>query len=205
MAVLPAPFDQMPADLQETLQRSHVEATKGWANLELDFYLNDLQKYGHLDVIKAVYGRCQRYPRIWAFIDCIIGPWTLAGGDNISMGFRFKCAKPDDLLKLMRDGSAPFCEDLFNVHGPRDTFREIIKQGPGLHVCVTIPTHRHLELHDIHIDAYQVVCEKMEDGKCNYVSPLTGKAARANGIGHLREAIPWSIKNFIKEKITGKK
>ena len=205
MAILPAPFDQMPVDLQETLARSHAEATKGWKGLELDFYLNDLQKCGFLDVIKAVYGRCMKYPRIWTFIDCIIGPWTLEGGHNVSMGFHFRCAKPNDFLNLMRDTAAPFCEDIFNVHGPRDTFREIIKQGPGLHVCITQPAHRHLDLHDIHIDAFQMVCEKMLGGKCNYLNSVTEKTGRANTVGHMKEAIPWMVGDYykkIKKKIS---
>jgi hypothetical protein len=48
-----------------------------------------------------------------------------------------------------------FCKDAFNVHGERDSFREIVKQGPGLHICIAKAAVRSTLDCDLHIDAVQ--------------------------------------------------
>jgi peptidoglycan hydrolase-like protein with peptidoglycan-binding domain len=76
-----------------------------------------------------------------------------------------------------------FCRDGFNVHGPRDSFREIVKQGPGLHICITQPAARATEPCDLHIDQVQQgqVCS---NGVC--IPIINGQT-----IEHLRTVAPW--------------
>lgn len=78
-----------------------------------------------------------------------------------------------------------FCRDAFHVHGPRDSFREMVKQGPGLHICITRPTVRAREACDLHIDQVQQgqVCI---GGTC--VPIVNGQTIR-----HLQAAGPWLI------------
>ena len=79
-----------------------------------------------------------------------------------------------------------FCRDAFNVHGPRDSFREIVKQGPGLHICIAQPAVRATTTCDLHIDEIQQgqVCSQ---GIC--VPILNGQT-----IDHLRTVGPWLAK-----------
>ena len=79
-----------------------------------------------------------------------------------------------------------FCRDAFNVHGPRDSFREIVKQGPGLHICIAQPAVRATMTCDLHIDEIQQgqVCSQ---GFC--VPILNGQT-----IDHLRTVGPWLAK-----------
>ena len=79
-----------------------------------------------------------------------------------------------------------FCKDLVNVHGARDSFREIVKQGPGLHICIAEPAVRSTTSCDLHIDQVQQgqVCSK---GSC--VPLLNGQT-----IEHLRTVGPWLAK-----------
>ncbi|OJU46921.1 MAG: hypothetical protein BGN99_19175 [Alphaproteobacteria bacterium 65-37] len=79
-----------------------------------------------------------------------------------------------------------FCRDAFNVHGPRDSFREIVKQGPGLHICIAQPAVRATLTCDLHIDEIQQgqVCSR---GLC--IPILNGQT-----IDHLRTVGPWLAK-----------
>ena len=76
-----------------------------------------------------------------------------------------------------------FCRDAFNVHGPRDSFREIVKQGPGLHICITQPAARTTTPCDLHLDQVQQgqVCSR---GFC--IPIINGQT-----IEHLRTVAPW--------------
>ncbi len=76
-----------------------------------------------------------------------------------------------------------FCRDRFNVHGPRDSFREIVSQGPGLHICIAQPPVRASTSCDLHIDDVQQgqVCA---GGFC--VPLINGQT-----IDHLRTVAPW--------------
>lgn len=190
--LLPPPWDEdLPRELQETLVRSHVEFEKGWKGISLGDYLKVLVDCQGLDVIRAVYERTLIYRKIWTHIDCIIGPWTYPAGHGVSQGFNYTCANPDAFLSAMRHPTAPFCEDLFNVHGEKDCFRELVSGGAGLHVCITRPAARATERHDIHIDRYQVVCSRLPDGHCNYAVATPG--AVQNMSDHMKEAIPWML------------
>jgi hypothetical protein len=79
-----------------------------------------------------------------------------------------------------------FCRDAFNVHGPRDSFREIVKQGPGLHICIAQPAVRATMTCDLHIDEIQQgqVCSR---GIC--IPILNGQT-----IDHLITVGPWLAK-----------
>ena len=74
---------------------------------------------------------------------------SVAAGNDISQGFEFNCIKPDSLLAALKS-SDQFCQDGSNCHGPRDTFRELVKSGSGLHVCVVQAASRMSHRHDIH-------------------------------------------------------
>ncbi|MBK1723845.1 hypothetical protein CKO23_16610 [Thiocystis violacea] len=83
-----------------------------------------------------------------------------------------------------------FCRDAFNVHGERDSFREIVRQGEGLHICITnaigrARTDEKYPYSDFHIDHIQQgqVCV---DGFC--VPIVNGQT-----IEHLRTVGPWLI------------
>jgi hypothetical protein len=192
----------LPPLVKDTLVRSHVIYEKGWPGISFDGYLGNLENDGILPVILAVYNRCLIYPSIWQNIDTIFGGWTFAGGHGVSQGFNFNCSNPDAFLKLMRNPLAPFCEDLFNVHGERDSFRELVKTGPGLHVCITQPQARikvgdDAVPYDIHIDKFQVVCSKLPDGRCNYATVSQGAAE--NMKDHMKEAVPWMLDDYRKK------
>lgn len=192
-SILPAPYDSLPLPLQETLQRSHVEYEKEcWKGISLADYLDHRTKDGILDVVKAVYERCKILTGLWGHIDCVKGGWTYPGGANISQGFDFNCKNPEALLTLLKK-SADFCQDGVNCHGPRDTFRELIKKGPGLHVCVVQKDSRETHKHDIHIDKHQTICTKQEDGFCNY-EYLNDQMA-----DHMKDVVPWWIGERMKE------
>ena len=85
-----------------------------------------------------------------------------------------------------------FCRDKFNVHGPRDSFREIVKAGEGLHICITQPANRGDTPCDLHIDETQQgqVCF---DGFCvPLINRQTGE--------HVRQVGPWLVKDT-KDKV----
>ena len=89
-----------------------------------------------------------------------------------------------------------FCQDQFNVHGARDSFREMVKQGPGLHICITQPAARGNTPCDLHIDEVQQgqVCTQ---GYC--VPLLNGQT-----IEHLRTVGPWLAVqpvNWVRERL----
>lgn len=189
---LPAPYDELPLDLQETLIRSHIEAEKGWKGLTLAEYMKMRDEEGHLDVIRDVHGRCRVLPGLWSHVDAIVGPWTYAGGHDISMGFSFVCAKPEALLSFIK-ASDKFCQDGVNCHGPRDTFRELIRSGPGLHICIAQPEARGTHMHDMHIDKYQTVCQRKADGYCEYAY------LDQNFIKHMKDVTPWWVGERFKD------
>ncbi len=192
MITLPAPYDKLPLPLQNTLVRSHIEAEKGWKGLSLQDYLKMRNDDGILEVIKAVYNRCLICPSLWGHIESIVGGWTYPAGQDISQGFNFNCANPDALLTVLKS-SDKFCQDGTNCHGPRDSFRELVKAGSGLHVCVVQASSRLSHKHDIHIDKFQTICEKQSDGYCDYAYLNT------NMFNHMKDVVPWWVGERAKE------
>jgi hypothetical protein len=82
---------------------------------------------------------------------------------------------------VLRD--SVFCQDAVNFHGERDTFREMVKSGPGLHICVTKQGHINDLPCDCHIDEIQQgsVCF---NGFC---VPTVNKQT----VEHVRTVGPW--------------
>ncbi len=199
-ALSPA-YQKLPEPLKNTMVQSHSEYVKGWPGRAFADYIGDLESHGQLAVIEAVYARCLKESKLWPFIKAIVGPWTYAQGHDISQGFNFLCDRPDDLLTLLR-GSSRFCEDdpTTTVHGPRDCFRELITSGSGLHVCVVRTASRNSHWHDIHIDKYQAICTRKEDGFCDY------HYLNSNFVDHMKDVVPWWVGERAKEagKAVGK-
>lgn len=193
---LPETYHKLPDPLKQTLAKSHQEYVKGWPGRPFADYINDLDSGGHLAVIRDVHARCTKEPKLWPFLQAVIGPWTYAAGHNISQGFNFLCDKPDELLKALR-GSSFFCEDdpTTTVHGPRDCFRELISGGSGLHVCVVRPASRQTHHHDIHIDKFQTVCARKADGSCDY------QYLNTNFVNHMKDVVPWFLTDVAPKKI----
>jgi hypothetical protein len=193
----PPKYDSLDTELKDVLRRSHVEFVKGWPGRTLTEYLTeDLDKGGFLDVIKAIYERCKFMTGLWGYIQAAVHPWTYAMGHEVSQGFKYICDKPDDLVKLLRSaaGVGKFCEDTYAVHGDKDCFRELITAGPGLHVCVTHLASRPTEEHDIHIDKFQMVCNRdPKTGMCDY------KHLAPGSIAHYKDAIPWVLGEAFKK------
>lgn len=190
---LPVPYDSLPGDLQETLVRSHVEFEKGWKGITLLDYLKLVDKNGILDVVKQVHARCSKASSaLWGHLDCIVGGWTYEAGQQISQGFNFTTKNADAMLSFMK-GLTTFCQDGVNCHGPRDTFRELITAGPGLHVCITQTAARETNPHDIHIDKFQTVCKRKADGFCDY------EYFDKQMVEHMKDVVPWWLGERLKE------
>lgn len=192
-------FSKLPKQFREVLERAHVERAKGWPGLTLEGYLDDIEEQGHFAVVLAIFVRCVKsVPEIWSHVGTIRGIWTYEAGKMVSQGIQFTCPTADKLLELMKSEKAEdfFCKDIVNAHGPRETFRELITTGPGLHVCVTEPAARADKLHDIHIDRYQMVCKRMIGGYCDYV--LDNLSAAENAYRHNKDAIPWWLEDLKK-------
>lgn len=102
--------------------------------------------------------------------------WALTKGPRIS-------PDPNVVPVSVPLSDSKFCKDAFNVHGPRDSFREMVKQGPGLHICIAEPAVRATTTCDLHIDEIQQgqVCSQ---GIC--IPIMNGQT-----IDHLRTVGPW--------------
>jgi len=185
-------YNNLPSEMHETLIRSHIRFEKGWNGITLEDYLKLQETDGNLPVMREICQRCFG-TRIWDHIDCIIGGWTYEKGKQISQGFNFTCNNPDALLTLLKSLKDKFCQDSSNCHGPRDTFRELIKAGPGLHVCVTQEEKRNSNLHDIHIDKFQLVCNRQNDGFCDYTY------IDKQFYDHMKDVVPWWVSDKLKE------
>lgn len=209
-----APYDGLADNLKATILRTWRNKTPNNANFgwQLGFLgvknemslmdlLQKMDKAGHLQVVKEVHARCARVAGLWERIHEITGIWNLAAGDMVSSGFNYTCIDADGMLAFMRDsgkGGRNFCEDdpSTTVHGPRDCFREMITAGPGLHVCITHKDKRAgNNPHDIHIDVWQVVCKRKENGQCDY-SYWNGQFWN-----HIKEAGPWAVKKKAAETL----
>src|SRR5262245_55705452 len=112
--------------------------------------------------IQEIYDRMKRFGT-WPHIKAIRNIYTGVG----SRGFFADAVDHEAFLRdmkfltrhrnviEMKVGKARFCQDIGNVHGARDTFREVVLFGPGLHVCITQPAERGKTPCDIHVDTFQ--------------------------------------------------
>lgn len=198
MSDFDAPYDTLTDALKETIRRTHREKSKSNANfawqlgfvgaheqLTIPELLKAMDKRGDLAVLKDVEYRCSlRLKTLWPCIRNVLGVWNYAAGHQVSQGFNFTSDDPDAMQALVK-GSTLFCEDATNVHGPRDCYREIIKSGPGLHVCITQKAARATNQLDIHIDQFQAVCTRMTNGQCDPAWFNTNTAK------HMYDVVPW--------------
>ena len=95
-----------------------------------------------------------------------------------------------DISNALSVMDSKFCKDAFNVHGERDSWREIVKSGPGLHICVTnaagrARTDENYPASDFHIDEVQQG-QFCSNGVC--VPLVNGQT-----IGHLKTVGPWLL------------
>jgi hypothetical protein len=97
----------------------------------------------------------------------------------------------NDISKALTVMDSKFCKDGFNVHGERDSWREIVSSGPGLHICVTNASGRsrtdeNYPASDFHIDEIQQG-QFCSNGIC--IPLINGQT-----IGHLKTVGPWLVK-----------
>jgi hypothetical protein len=204
------PYDTLSDALKATIRRTHGEkstknANFGWQlgfvdnhiKLTIPELLKAMDARGDLAVLKDIEFRCRTEPGLWARVRNVLGVWDYAAGHQVSQGFNFTCDDPDAMQTQVK-GSLKFCQDKFNVHGPRISFRELITAGPGLHVCITETAARGADHpHDIHIDKFQTVCEREAAGTC---STKVASAGAAYNFGrHMWDVVPWWIGKTAKE------
>jgi hypothetical protein len=167
------PVAGWPADLKATLERSNALRTNA------NDYLAPIIPWGEgrktlaeltrlfaaspeTGKILEIHRRMKPF-NIWPNIDTIHNVYQGTG----AYGFYADPVDYDGFLSAMKSltkyrnviesqmWKARFCQDIGNVHGPRDTFREVVMFGAGLHVCITQPAARGKERCDIHIDTFQ--------------------------------------------------
>lgn len=186
-----------PDDLKATLARSNALRTRDNDYLApiIDWgqgrkTLKELSKLlasspDSVAKIREIYDRMKPFG-IWPHIAAIRNTYTGAG----SRGFFADAVDHDAFLRKMKQltehrnifelnfGKARFCQDIGNLHGARDTFREVVVFGPGLHVCVTQPAERGKTPCDIHVDVFQ----QGNLVKCGHCIPLPDHATVAHVI-----------------------
>jgi hypothetical protein len=200
------PLSALPPDMQDTIRRTNIakkpdvlllfpfiakhEGTLSGVDLSARFAANPKPT----KIMTDLHRRMAPFA-IWKNIDIIINVFEGIGSrgifcepfDHNKFLAQMKALARGPLVKV-GPLSTPlmdslFCQDSFNVHGPRDSFREIVKQGEGLHICITQPAKRATEPCDLHIDNVQQgqVCS---DGFC--IPLVNGQT-----IEHLRTVAPW--------------
>lgn len=208
------PLSALPADIQAAIRRSNDAKTPGVDLLvpylekhEGPLSSAELTKRfagGHsvrTAVLQALHARMAPFD-IWRNIRIIDEVYIGTGSTgifcepfdhNVFLSQMFELTKGRERFPPPVGGpiaipvtDSRFCKDLFNVHGARDSFREIVKQGPGLHICIAEPAVRSTTSCDLHIDKVQQgqVCSK---GSC--VPLLNGQT-----VEHLRTVGPWLAK-----------
>ena len=193
------PVASWPTNLRATLERSNRLRTSAndylapiipWG--EGRKTLKELSKLldGAPDTagkIREIYSRMKPFG-IWGHIAAIHNVYSGPG----SRGFKADAENHDTFLRDMKTLSqhqniieqkvmkARFCQDIGNVHGPRDTFREVVLFGPGLHICITQPAERANPKYpsDIHIDTFQ----QGNLVQCGHCIPLPDLATAAHVI-----------------------
>jgi hypothetical protein len=209
------PLSVLPDDLQQAIRRSNAAKTPGDLRL-FPFIRNDLGPQSDKDLSKGfadnpnelaalghVYARMKPFD-IFQTVKEIFNVFSGAASGFFCEPFNYTTLTAW-MMHLTLDPKAsgplrdsPFCRDTFNVHGPRDCFREIVRSGAGLHICITQPSSRGQEHCDFHIDHSQQgqVCF---DGKC--VPIINGQTWE-----HLSQVGPWLAKEAEKKVVDwGKK
>jgi hypothetical protein len=156
--------------------------------MSLETLLENLERGGEMATLRDVYQRCTVFPGLWNHVHEILNSWDRVAGNQVSYGFKFTCRDPEAFRRDMR-ARRTFCEDSVAVHGDADCFRELIRTGPGLHVCVTRPASLGRLDFDIHIDIWQMVCARQDNGICDY------SHANLQFLRHMRHAGPWVVRD----------
>lgn len=214
------PLANLPPEIQAAVRRSNAEKTPGKLMLypfvakhegpldddELSKRFALADNSNSVATLQALFDRMRPYG-IWKHVRIIESVYSGEGSKGIfCLPFDF-LAILNHMITLTKGPVTPlnpylaqikvpltdsrFCRDAFNVHGERDSFREIVKQGPGLHICVTNAAGRaradekypYCDFHIDHIQQGQVCV----DGMC--VPIVNGQT-----IEHLKTVGPWLIK-----------
>jgi hypothetical protein len=147
---------------------------------------DDALGLGRADLVKTVYDRMVLHSPLWAFIDLIYQAFPMSGSFG---GFDFSlesAGRKFDLISFL-NSSSRFCRDTsvgqsFHQANPtlaeklvapsRTCWREVVRDSPGLHICVDNIGYSNCT---IHIDLHQCVLAKDSDGFCIYDPVATAK------------------------------
>jgi len=210
MDAFPPPYDALPEPLRQTIWDTYqgksdknpyfawdLGFTNNHIRLTLEQLLKAMDAAGRLKVLKEIHARFGILPAVWSQIKAIYDIWDYPGGQDVSQGFSCELKDADGLLTLLRSSAAAgkFCEDGVSAHRPCDTFREIIKAGPGLHVCIVPKADRASHVHGIHIDKFQVICTRDAKGMCDY------SYFNWQFYDHMKDATPWVLKEKVLKPI----
>jgi hypothetical protein len=202
-------FSGLSYTLVDAIKRSNAAKTPGSLHLipflgahegplpEADLPARLDAQPGPKDILVAMWRRMAPFG-IDLKIKVILDTWQGIG----AKGFKCEPFDHDDTFRFMSQltaanlvGDAKFCRDAWNVHGPRDSFREMRSLwGEGLHICITQPAARSNTPCDFHIDELQ------QGGVCigGWCAPVTGIHQT---IGHLVTVGPWLIDEARKKTI----
>ncbi|WP_274627284.1 hypothetical protein [Arvimicrobium flavum] len=214
------PLSELPADMQEVVWRSNLAKIEGTPSmypfvsnhegpLDSDELCRRFAKFnGERGLMLELYNRMRPFA-IWRLINTIRGVvWgegsrgmfchphdharAYAHMQALSTGpTHHPNPNLSDITRAFSVTDSPFCKDALNVHGERDSWREIVSGGPGLHICVTNATGRALSnenypASDFHIDEIQQG-QFCSNGTC--IPLINGQT-----IGHLKTVGPWLAK-----------
>ena len=213
------PLSDLPASMQATIRRSNLAKVPGApsmypfvANHEGPLPADELSKrFGLFPAERAlmmeIFNRMAPFG-VWELIKTIRAMYFGIGSRGMfchphdharafahMQGLATGPTRPGnpmlaDISKALPVMDSKFCKDAFNVHGERDSWREIVSSGPGLHICVTnasgrARTHENYPASDFHIDAVQQG-QFCSNGIC--VPVINGQT-----IGHLQTVGPWLL------------
>lgn len=214
------PLSGFPQDMQETIRRSNLAKVPGTpsmypfiGNHEGPLSDEELSKRfegfdADRNLLHEIYNRMRPFG-IWALINTIRGLYWGRGARGMfchphDHGNAFahmqalstgpvRPTNPylNDISKALPVMDSKFCKDALNVHGERDSWREIVSAGPGLHICVTDASGRarvdeNYPASDFHIDEIQQG-QFCSNGIC--IPVINGQT-----IGHLKTVGPWLAK-----------
>jgi hypothetical protein len=199
-----SPLADLPMDLQFTILHSNEAKVPGdlmlypfIANHEGPLPGKELSKRFaaqpvETEVLRALHGRMNPFG-IFAFVKYIHNTFQGTGSRGFAVDLEdeeraFQYMVTQTFPKTREEGvtDAPFCRDAWNVHGARDSFREIVPRGEGLHICITQPPQRGSLRNDFHIDNFQQgsVCFN------GYCVPLVNRQTAE----HVLSVGPWLVK-----------
>lgn len=211
------PLSALPSDIQDTIRRSNAVKVPGTPSLypfigNHEGPLGDQELSDRIDKFPAdkglmmeIYNRMKPFG-IWDHVNTIRGFMWGAGArgmfchphdharvfahmQKLSTGpTPSRPAVLNDISRALPVTDSRFCKDAFNVHGERDSWREIVSSGPGLHICVTnasgrARTDENYPASDFHIDEIQQG-QFCSNGTC--IPLVNGQT-----IGHLQTVGPW--------------